>query len=205
MLNVIRKSIRRVFRYIIRSFKFRENRNPAYLGRSFAVGFFSGMWVLWGQSGIALALWVVIDRLMHFRFNAVIACLTTLITNPLTTPFWFYLYYLTGQLMLGESAIEFSAFTSELKPVLSTLDVDSIINSIKLLIKGIGWPIAIGSIPWYFIMAAVGYFIGARISVHLRRRQLKKKKHRVRRAIFHLKKLSNPFAHHTNPQAPEDK
>jgi uncharacterized protein (DUF2062 family) len=196
MLKKIKRLLRRIYKYIVRSFKDRKNRNPSYMGRTFAVGFFGAMWVLWGQSGIVLALWLVIDRLLRFRFNLVIGCLATLITNPLTTPFWFYIYYLTGQWMLDNSAIRFSAFARELKPLLSTLDMDGIVNSIKMLVKGIGWPILIGSIPWYAIMCSVGYLLGVRIAIALRRRQHRKKKQRVRRMILYLKKLSRPFAAH---------
>ncbi|MDR2098611.1 MAG: DUF2062 domain-containing protein [Rickettsiales bacterium] len=205
MLKKINKIIRRIFRYIVRSFKDKENRNPAYLGRSFAVGFFSGMWVLWGQTGIAIAIWFLAGRTRRFRFNVVLACLTTLITNPLTTPAWFYLYYLTGQAMLGGKAIEFANFAQQLKPLLETLDLDSIVNSIKLLAKGIGRPIMIGSIPWYPIIGAIGYYIGARVSVHLRRKRLHKRKHRIRRLIGYLKKIPQPFSHHDEKPKPEEK
>ena len=210
MLSFIRKSIRRIFRYIIRSFKNKENRNPAYLGRSFAVGFLCGMWVLWGQSALAIAIWAALGRTRRFRFNVVISCLTTLITNPITTPFWFYIYYLTGQFMLDKSSIRFSRFVAELEPVLSTLDMDSIYASAKILMKGIGWPILIGSAPWYFIMAIVGYWLGMRIAIHLRRRQHAKKKLRIRRMIAFLshkaaavKDKAGAIIHHGKGTKPE--
>jgi uncharacterized protein (DUF2062 family) len=203
MFSFIRKSIRRIFRYIIRSFKNKENRNPAYLGRSFAVGFFSSMWVLWGQSGIALAIWFLFGRHGRLRFNVIVACLTTLITNPLTTPFWFYIYYLTGQFMMDKSAIRFSKFAAELEHILEKLDMESIAASIKLLVKGVGRPILIGSGPWYIIMGIVGYWLGTRIAIHLRRRQHARKKRRIRRMLAYLRHKAGAIIHHGKGDADE--
>ncbi|MDR1477238.1 MAG: DUF2062 domain-containing protein, partial [Rickettsiales bacterium] len=196
MFSFIRKGIRKIFRHVVRSFRDRDNRSPAYLGRSFSVGFFSGMWVGLGQSVIAIAIWLLIGRTRRFRFSVVIACLTTLLTNPLTTPFWFYLYYITGQVMLGKGSLPFAKFSEKLAPLLQTLDVESLLESLKLLARGIGWPILIGSGPWYFIMAAVGYWLGARIAIYLRRRQHAKKKRRIRRMIAFLKHKAGEIIHH---------
>lgn len=153
----------------------REGSSSAYLGRTFAVGFFGGMLVPMGQSLVCLALWLVIDRLMKLRFNPVLACLLTLISNPLTTPFWFYLFYLTGTAMLGSSALGFDEFSVRLAPLLKNLDnIDSIWESVVLLMKGIGLPILLGSVPWHFMMAFVGYFVGAWLFWRIRKRFEKK-------------------------------
>jgi|GEM_PF-4819482 len=161
MISELKRSWRRIIFGIVRTIHSGEHsNNPAYLGRTFAVGFFGGMFVPYGQSLICIAIWLVVDRIMHYRFNVVLSCLATLISNPLTTPFWFYLFYLTGQELLGGHAMAFSDFTYKLGPILSGTSEGGFVAGLTLLMKGIGIPILIGSLPWHLIMIPVGYFFG---------------------------------------------
>ncbi|MDR0366993.1 MAG: DUF2062 domain-containing protein [Rickettsiales bacterium] len=177
MKKQFKKAMRTIYRSIMKSLRSREGRSPEYMARTFAVGFSSGAFVLYGQSAICVALWFAMAKLMKKNFNLVLACLLTLISNPLTTPFIFYAFYLTGQRMLGASAIEFSTFLSSSGlAMLDDLSLATLWHTIKMLAKGVGKPILVGSLPWHAIMAVVGYAMGWRIAIAARRRRIAKRK-----------------------------
>lgn len=188
MLDKIKNFIKKLYKYILKTFKDKKNKAPAYMARTFAVGFMAGISPLFGQSIICFVLWCIIDRMLKFRFNLIIACLLTFISNPLTTPIMFYIFYLTGQLLLGEAAIPFSAFTNEIKILITEeFSFAHIISTLSTLLKGIGAPIILGNIPWTIFVGILGYYIGYRLSIRLRRKQNLKKKHRIRRMIAFFK------------------
>lgn len=191
MLENIKKFIRKLYKYILKTFKDKKNKSPAYMGRTFCVGFIAGINPFWGQSLICFILWSIIDRVFKLRFNLIIACLLTFISNPLTTPIMFYIFYITGQLMLGEASIPFATFVNEIKALLiEDFSADHLIETLTLLLKGIGKPILIGNIPWTVIVGIFGYYLGYRISIRLRKQRNKKKKHRIKLMIdfFHKQK-----------------
>lgn len=161
-------------RHIIRSVGL-TGEGAAYFGRTFAAGWFAGMLVPPGQTPIVFVLWMIFDRGLHLRFSLVAACILTLISNPLTTPFWYYIYYLTGQEMLGESTMEFAAFVEGIKPLLSDLSRDGVLESLSMLMKGLGYPVLVGSLVWHALMVFVGYGTGVLVYRALLRRRKKKK------------------------------
>ncbi|MGN0929039.1 MAG: DUF2062 domain-containing protein [Alphaproteobacteria bacterium] len=189
MIDSIKGFIKKLYRYILKTFKDKKNKSPVYIARTFCVGFVAGINPFWGQSLICLIIWTIVDRLLHFRFNLIIACLLTFISNPLTTPIMFYIFYLTGQLILGEASIPFAVFVGEIKTLLlEDFTFSHIWETLTLLVKGIGKPIILGNIPWSVIVGIVGYYIGYRLSIKLRKQRNKKKKHRIRRMIQFFKK-----------------
>ena len=201
MIDSIKSFIKKLYRYILKTFKDKKNKSPSYIARTFCVGRVAGINPFWGQSLICLIVWSVVDRLLHFRFNLIIACLLTFVSNPLTTPIMFYIFYLTGQLMLGETSIPFAVFVKEIKALLiEDFSLTHIWDSLALLIKGLGKPILLGNIPWSIIVGIVGYYIGYRLSIKLRKQQNKKKKHRIRIMIQFFKKQDKKEADEENMQ-----
>jgi uncharacterized protein (DUF2062 family) len=139
-----------------------EKRGPDYLGRTFAVGFCVGAFFLYGQTLLCIAVWLVMDRWLKRRFSVLIASLLTFISNPLTTPFILYLYYMTGQALLGNPAVPFSSFLIQAKIILTSIDTSNLSEVLRLLGIKFGCPIALGSLPWHIIMAFIGYNAGIR-------------------------------------------
>ncbi len=188
MLDKLKAFIRKLYKYILKTFKDRKNKAPSYIARTFCIGFMCGISPLFGQSLICFILWCIIDRFFKLRFNLIIACLLTFISNPLTTPIMFYIFYLTGQFMLGQSAIPFSAFTNEIKILITEeFSLAHIMSTISTLLKGVGKPIILGNLPWTIFVGFLGYYIGYRLSIKLRKKRNMKKKHRIRRMINFFK------------------
>jgi uncharacterized protein (DUF2062 family) len=174
MIKETKRTLKRIAFFAARSLLSKETRSPAYLGRTFAVGFCAGMFMIYGQSLLCLAIWLVMDRWLKLRFSVLIASLLTFISNPLTTPFILYLYYLTGQAMLGDSVVSLRYFLVQTRILLTNIDRGNLWEGLKLVTVGIGWPIALGSLPWHVIMTFVGYKTGVR--VHWRLNQVMERK-----------------------------
>ena len=153
------------------------NRSPGYLARTFAVGFSAGMFMIYGQMFLCFVAWLIMDRWLKRRFSVLIASLLTLlsISNPLTMPFVLYLYYLTGQLMLGRSIVSFTSFLIQAKDLLMSIEGSHLWDGIKIAAVGIGWPITLGSAPWHIVMGFVGYSVGTRVYWRLQKIIEKKK------------------------------
>ena len=189
MIDSVKSFIRKLYRYILKTFRDKRNKSPAYMGRTFCVGFIAGINPFWGQSLICFIVWSIVDKVFNFRFNLIIACLLTFISNPITTPIMFYIFYITGQFILGETSIPFATFVNEIKTLLiDDFSADHLIETLTLLLKGIGKPILIGNIPWSIVVGIIGYYLGYRISIKLRKKRNKKKKHRIRMMLQFFKK-----------------
>jgi uncharacterized protein (DUF2062 family) len=190
MKKNVKKFIVQIYKHVLISFK--ENRkNPHYLALSFAIGLAAGMFPPLGQAGICFIVWLILDKVFKVKFSLIISSLSTLVSNPLTTPFWYYAFYLTGQAILAENAIPFSVFVEEIKEFMQLgINWQDFWNSVSLFLKGVFYPIMVGSIPWYFIMGGLGYYLGYSISLYLRRRDNMRKKTSIRKFIV-LRKTSN--------------
>ena len=178
MIKEAKRVTKRIAFFTARSLFAKEKRTPAYLGRTFAVGFTAGMFIFYGQSLLCLAIWLIMDRWLKFRFSVLIASLLTFISNPLTTPFILYMYYLTGQAMLGDSVVSFASFLTQAKILLMNLERGNLWEGFRLVAVGIGWPIALGSLPWHVVMGFLGYGVGVRTHWRLHKIIEEKKKYR---------------------------
>ena len=181
MFSGVKQTQKRIMRASLRALFKEEKRPSSYLGLTFAVGFSAGMFIFYAQSLLCVLIWLILDRWLKIRFNVIIASLLTFISNPLTTPFILYVYYLTGQAMLGDSVISMTAFWSYAKAFLVDTDGVSLWDGFKLLLMGIGRPIALGSLPWHVIMAFVGYYTGVRFHWWLHKLIDKKRLLRIER------------------------
>ena len=175
MVKETKRVMKRIAFFTARSLFAKEKRTPAYLGRTFAVGFCAGMFIFYGQSLLCLVIWLIMDRCLKLRFSVLTASLLTFISNPVTTPFILYVYYLTGQVMLGDKVVSFRSFITQARILLMNLERGNLWEGFKLVIMGIGWPITLGSLPWHVIMAFVGYGVGVRVYWRLHKIIEKKK------------------------------
>jgi uncharacterized protein (DUF2062 family) len=204
MIDGTKKILRRVTFLAARRLLAKKNSSPSYLGRTFAVGLCAGMFIIYVQSLQCLAVWLVMDRWLKLRFNVLIASLLTFISNPVTTPFILYLYYLTGQAILGDSVVSLSSFLTQARILLFNIDRGNMMQGLKLVAMGIGWPIMLGSLPWHILMAFLGYGIGVRVHWRLYDIMTKKK---FRKSIEKQEKAdaSAETAESDAPEAPADK
>jgi uncharacterized protein (DUF2062 family) len=136
-------------------------RHPAeYSARSVLVGVVCGLMPIIGQSTIVLAVWLI-GRRFNWQFNVVIAALWTFISNPLTTPFMFYGFYVTGQVLMGNwnDLTGFDRFISLSRDLVS--DQLGLWDQIKLISRllFLDWALAmwVGFIPWGILCGWLGY------------------------------------------------
>lgn len=147
------------------------------MGITFCVGFVTGISPLFGQTLICFFIWLLFKKVFKVRFNLIIACLLTFISNPITTPFLFYIFYLTGQMMIGKTSIPFSQFIENIHTLFTDeFSVENIKDSFHTLIIGVGKPILIGNIPWSVLSGFIGYYIGTQISIRFKRKRIYIKK-----------------------------
>lgn len=188
MRKSVKKFLERVRFSLLRLLWSNDEASARYLGRTFAVGFAMGAFPFLGQIALVFLIWLVLDKMLHFRFNLLLASLLTFISNPITGPFFLYGFYLTGTFMLGSSATTFTHLMRQLKQVLENFDLSELKGGFGALMHGVGLPIFIGSIPWYFILGGIGYWMGMRIFGRLKfgihRRNIKRKRLRF---PFHKK------------------
>jgi uncharacterized protein (DUF2062 family) len=103
----------------------------------------------------------LIGRRFNWQFNVVIAALWTFISNPLTTPFMFYGFYVTGQVLMGNwnDLTGFDRFISLSRDLVS--DQLGLWDQIKLISRllFLDWALAmwVGFIPWGILCGWLGY------------------------------------------------
>jgi len=181
MIKEVKLAMKRVGFFAARSLFGKEQRPPAYLGRTFAVGFCAGMFVIYGQVLLCFLVWLVLDRWLKLRFNLAIASLLTLISisNPITMPFVMYLYYVTGQIMTGESIVSLPNFLAHARTFMANVDAGNLWDRIMQVVTNIGGTMMLGSLPWHVGAGFIGYGIGIR--VHWRLRKIAEERRKARK------------------------
>lgn len=131
---------------------FRDSRAPVQeLSLATAVGFF---WALTPLVGIQMMLttftWVIFKS-AHIRFNLPIALALVWITNPITMPFFYYTFYITGYLsfkLLGFdiAIVSFRLFKETLIQANEMNLIDGLTHWVRYVINDLGWPMMLGSL-----------------------------------------------------------
>jgi len=141
----------------------RERRPPEYTARSVSMGMAIGMTPTVGvQVPLVLLIWMLIHKLYRrWDFNPLIACAWTLISNLATLPFLYYLFVVTGRIMLGrfENLRGFDSFRVRLGHSVpqDASWFDSLWVYTIALFENFGVPLFIGSLPWALICGWLGY------------------------------------------------
>ena len=83
----------------------RSPHPPEHSARGILIGLVWGLTPTVGIQIIGVSLtWLVARRLFGWNFNYLIALAWTVVTNPLTLLPLYYVFYVTGELMLGGAA-----------------------------------------------------------------------------------------------------
>jgi uncharacterized protein (DUF2062 family) len=141
----------------------RERRPPEYTARSVSIGMAIGMTPTVGvQVALVLLTWMLIHKLYRrWDFSPLIACAWTLISNLVTLPFLYYLFVVTGRIMLGrfENLRGFDSFRVRLGHSVpqDASWFDSLWVYTIALFENFGVPLFIGSLPWALICGWLGY------------------------------------------------
>ncbi len=137
-----------------------RGHTPAYIARGAGIGLFISFTPTVGfQIPILVGLRLLAKR--TWPFHLPLALLTTLPTNALTIPFAYYVYVVTGRLMLGrtENLRGFDFFLDRLnQSTASNLTwYEELWQSAYVLLAEFGMPLFIGSLPWALLISMVGY------------------------------------------------
>jgi len=115
----------------------RRSQSPEYSARGVALGLLIGMTPTLGlHLLLVLAVWAIAGKFFPQRkFSLLVAMAWTCVMNPLTAAPLYYLFFVTGRLMLGGG---------EAVQAYGTL-------------SQYGLPMLVGCIPWAMLMAFAGY------------------------------------------------
>ncbi|TQV85166.1 DUF2062 domain-containing protein [Exilibacterium tricleocarpae] len=162
-------------RNVLRLFR-RHNREPVYFARASLIGLFLALTPTVGiQIPMLVLIWGLVRRFLpRWDFSLALASAWTLVSNVVTLPFLYYVFLLTGRLLLGDYdrlrpfqrfQERLSATLPENAGLLETLWVYTL-----NLISSVGLPLFVGSLPWAILGAWIGYHWTLRFVHRLRAR-----------------------------------
>lgn len=177
---------RRVVLYRLIMPVLRAKYPPEYTARSVLFGMLVAMTPTVGvQMPIVFLCWLAVRFARpQWDFNVVIAMLWTWVTNVFTLAPIYYVFLVTGRIMLGSPGdlTGYSAFATHLQDALAT-DA-GIIESLWVytisLFEIWGVPMFVGSIPWAFLCSWLGYRWSLRLINRFRNRRKERAEKRRR-------------------------
>lgn len=171
----------------------RSQKPPEYTARGVLIGVMWAMTPLVGiQMTTVLITWIVARKLFKWDFSLPIAAAWTWLTNVFTMGPIYYVFYLTGKLMMGSlnDVGGFSLFVSKMKEAFS--DSPSIweigkafVIFFKVLMEEWGLAMAVGCLPWSIVTGWISY----KLTLTWLRKREKRKSNREERRRFWREKL----------------
>jgi uncharacterized protein (DUF2062 family) len=155
----------------------RSRHPPEYTARGVFVGLLVALTPTVGaQMLIVAAIWVVAKAMgERWDFNVIVACAWTWTTNVVTVPPVYYVFLVTGRLMLGDfnALPRFDIFHSQLLAVLEAHEswLSSLWHIVWRILDLWGLPMMLGSVPWAIAGAVLGYYWSLRLVRRFRRRR----------------------------------
>lgn len=162
----------------------RAKSSPKIVSRGTMVGLIWAMTPLVGiQMYLTFMTWLACKK-FKWDFNLPVALAWNWVTNVATLPFFYYAFYLTGECVMGRFSerVTFEKFCEAIRTILENSDIiEALKQMCAFLVKDMGIPMAIGSIPWMIICGWMGYawtfkFIEKRQAHRLKRLENKRKR-----------------------------
>jgi uncharacterized protein (DUF2062 family) len=152
----------------------RSRQPPENTARAVAVGL---LWAFTPTFGIQMALtcvhWYIARTFFKRDFNVVVAMAWTWVTNLFTVPICYYIFFLTGQIILGRwnDLTGFSSFQKFWVTAMGESGGDPTSlqaweTYFSIIVQGWGLALLVGSIPF----AILGYIGGYHWTLHMVRR-----------------------------------
>ena len=142
---------------------FRGEHPPEYTARGVFIGLFIALTPTVGvQMPACLLLWGLAKALKpQWDFNVVVAMAWTWVTNIFTLAPFYYLFLITGRVMLGDwdSLSGYQDFVQRLDASLA-VEADWLATLWVYLVnlfREFGVPMFIGSLPWAILFSILGY------------------------------------------------
>lgn len=157
-------SLWRMVRYRLHIPMKRSSQPPNHVARGVMVGTVWACTPLFGLQMIGSFLtWLVTTKLFRWNFSLVNALAWTWTTNVFTVIPCYYVFYLTGQLMLGrvgeghEAGEGFHAITAHINATGNKSMTDIVLTWGESLLSSVGLPLAVGWVPWGIVSAWLAY------------------------------------------------
>ncbi len=157
----------------------RSPHPPEHSARGILVGLVWGLTPTVGIQIIGMSLtWFVARRVFNWNFNYLVALAWTIVTNPLTFLPLYYVFYVTGKLILGDGDVngvdEYQAFVGLWDRTFApdTSWSEEVATYFSVIVRDWGLKLFVGSIPYAAVAAAIGYWWGLRFVVRYRRARL---------------------------------
>jgi len=183
--NKRRSALGRLIRYRLHIPMLRSAHPPEHTARGVMMGLIWAFVPLFGiQMGGVLVTWMIASRFVGWQFALIPAIAFTWVTNILTIVPVYYVYYITGQVMLGHwsdiAGYEaFAALFASSAPTGAGF-FEAVWAWIETLLTYWGLPIVLGSIPWTIAIAAAGYKSSLNLVRAYRRRRAERMARRDR-------------------------
>ncbi|MBK8908111.1 MAG: DUF2062 domain-containing protein [Rhodospirillales bacterium] len=151
----------------------RSAHPPEYTARGITVGLFWAFTPLIGVQMYLVGLtWLVARARPGWEFNILVALAWTWVTNVFTLIPVYYVYYITGQLMLGQPSLAsgYAHFAAAWEAALSVEGLwQGIVAWAQVIWTEQGLPMFIGCVPYAIGSAWLGYRLSVAYIVRLRR------------------------------------
>lgn len=168
--------IKRIIRYRLHIPMIRSPHPPEYTARGVMIGMIWAMVPIFGlQMAAVLITWIVAERIFKWDFSLVNGLAWTWTTNIVTIIPTYYVFYVTGQLMLGrfDDISGYSSFRNlfETSHAPDAGFWETFVSWTETLISGWGLPILIGSVPWTILSGWLAYVLSLRFCREYQRRR----------------------------------
>jgi uncharacterized protein (DUF2062 family) len=163
----------------------RGRHPPEYTARGTAVGLAIAFTPTVGiQIPAVFLLWVLARYLRPtWEFNLLVAIAWTWLTNVFTMAPVYYVFLVTGRILLGrwDRLRGFEAFSEKLTASLSVDAgfLETLWVYMRNLFEQFGLPMWVGSIPWAALFAWIGYRWSLRLVIRIRTRRMQRQINRV--------------------------
>ena len=151
----------------------RSRQPPEHTARAVAVGLMWALTPTFGiQMGLTFAHWYISRTLFRKDFNVVVAMAWTWVTNFFTLIPAYYVFFLTGQIMLGRwtDLSGYDSFQTFWRRAMGEGGDPTSLAAwetyFSVIVEGWGLAILVGSVPF----AVIGYIVGYHWTLHLVKR-----------------------------------
>ncbi|MBI2584874.1 MAG: DUF2062 domain-containing protein [Rhodospirillales bacterium] len=160
----------------------RSKHPPEYTARGVLVGM---AWALTPLVGIQMYLvfmtWLITRKLFNWDFSLIVGLAWTWTTNVFTMLPTYYVFYLTGQVLLGNWN-DISGYNSFVETYLRTFEDglstwETVQTYAVMIVKDWGVAMAVGSLPWAAIGGWLGYRFGLMYALRRAARLQQKRRH----------------------------
>lgn len=164
--NLERTGVYRLFRHKLIVPVLRSRHSPEYTARGVMVGMVSAMTPLVGvQMMLVGGAWALLDRWMKWRFSLAQGLTWTWVTNVFTMIPFYYLFYVTGQALMGRSLSGYDSFQAVIQSVLATPGSfwDKTVAWCVAMVSEWGLPMVVGCVPWAILLGWLSYKFAYRL------------------------------------------